>query len=100
MLAESASGYYLLTAFPELVGHVVPLLRESRIKYVQQARGESVAVQTKTEKWLRTEDETFMLAYYHAKSKAIKSKTLDLSWLSDYAGKHFKAGHQVMFDII
>ena len=40
LLAESASGYYLLTAFPELVGHVVPLLRESRIKYVQQARGE------------------------------------------------------------
>ena len=63
-------------------------------------RRESVSVQTKTEKWLRTEDETFMLAYYYAKSKAIKSKTLDLSWLSDYAGKHFKAGHQVMFDII
>jgi hypothetical protein len=63
-------------------------------------RRESVAVQTKTEKWLQTEDETFMLAYYHAKSKAIKNKTLDLSWLSDYAKKHFKAGHQVMFDII
>ena len=43
LLAESASGYYLLTAFPDLVGHVVPLLRESRIKYVQQAQGELVS---------------------------------------------------------
>lgn len=40
LLAESASGYYLLTAFPELVGKVIPLLRESRIKYIQQAEGD------------------------------------------------------------
>ena len=43
LLAESASGYYLLTAFPDLVGHVVPLLRESRIKYVHQSQGELVS---------------------------------------------------------
>jgi hypothetical protein len=63
-------------------------------------RRESIAVQTKTEKWLQTEDETFMLAYYHAKSQIISNKSLDLSWLAEYAKKHFKAGHQVMFDII
>jgi len=39
LLAESASGYYLLTAFPEYVGKVIPLLRQSTIKYRQQARG-------------------------------------------------------------
>lgn len=63
-------------------------------------RRESVPVQTKTEKWLQTEDEIFMLTYYHAKSVAIKSKSIDLSWLAKYAQKHFKAGHQVMFNII
>ena len=63
-------------------------------------RRESVAIQTKTERWLQTEDEIFMLTYYHAKSKALKNKTIDLYWLADYAKKHFKAGHQVMFDII
>jgi acyl-coenzyme A thioesterase PaaI-like protein len=40
LLAESASGYYLLTAFPKLVGKVLPLLHESRIKYVKQAQGQ------------------------------------------------------------
>jgi hypothetical protein len=60
-------------------------------------RRESVAVQTKAEKWLSTENEIFLLAYYHAKSKTINSKTIDLTWLTEYAKKHFKAGHQVMF---
>lgn len=39
LLAESASGYYLLTAFPDFVGRVIPLLRQSTIKYSQQAAG-------------------------------------------------------------
>lgn len=43
LLAESASGYYLLTAFPEFVGRVIPLLRESKIKYSQQAIGKLVS---------------------------------------------------------
>jgi len=60
-------------------------------------RRESVAVQTKAEQWLSSESEIFMLAYYHAKSSTINSKTIDLTWLTDYAKKHFKAGHQVMF---
>jgi len=41
LLAESAGGYYLLTAFPDLAGRrVLPLLRESKIKYIQQAEGD------------------------------------------------------------
>jgi hypothetical protein len=59
-------------------------------------RRESITVQTKTEQWLNTENEIFMFAYYHAKSRTINNKVFDLKWLSDYAKKHFKAGHQVM----
>ncbi|HAQ51023.1 MAG TPA: hypothetical protein DCR13_05705 [Gammaproteobacteria bacterium] len=39
LLAESASGYYLLTAFPEFIGRITPLLRESSIRYSQQIQG-------------------------------------------------------------
>lgn len=62
-------------------------------------RRESVTVQTKAEYWLHDENEFFMLAYYHAKSKTLNSKNINLSWLSDYAQKHYKAGHQVMFSL-
>ena len=53
-------------------------------------RRESIAVQIKAEQWLNTENEIFMLAYYHAKSKTINNKTVDLPWLSAYAKKYFK----------
>ena len=36
-LAETASGLYLQELFPELVGKVVPILRESNIKYKKPA---------------------------------------------------------------
>ena len=36
-LAELASGDYLLKLFPELVGQVVPVLRDSRLKYRKPA---------------------------------------------------------------
>ncbi len=39
LLAESASGYYLLTQFPEFVGRITTLLRESDIKFCKQAKG-------------------------------------------------------------
>jgi len=39
LLAESASGYYLLTQFPEFVGRITTLLRESDIKFCKQAYG-------------------------------------------------------------
>ena len=39
LLAESASGYYLLTQFPEFVGKVTTLLRTSEIKFCKQAYG-------------------------------------------------------------
>ncbi len=60
-------------------------------------RRESVTVQNKAEHWLHDENEFFMLAYYHAKSKTINSQSINLTWLTDYAEKHFKARHQVIF---
>ena len=36
-LAETASGLYLQELFPDLVGKVVPILRESNIKYKKPA---------------------------------------------------------------
>jgi acyl-coenzyme A thioesterase PaaI-like protein len=36
-LAELASGEHLLTLFPELVEQVVPILRDSRLKYKKPA---------------------------------------------------------------
>ena len=53
-------------------------------------RRESLTVQTRAEKWLKTADETFMFAYYHGKTKALNARQVDLSWLADYAKKHFK----------
>jgi acyl-coenzyme A thioesterase PaaI-like protein len=40
LLAESAGGYYLLTAFPNLQGKIMPLLRKSTIEFNQQAYGD------------------------------------------------------------
>lgn len=39
LLAESASGYYLLTAFPPFSNRLIPLLRQSTIQYCRQASG-------------------------------------------------------------
>lgn len=36
-LAELASGDYLQTLFPELIGKVLPVLRDSRLKYKKPA---------------------------------------------------------------
>lgn len=38
-LAENASGEYLTTLFPDLKESVIPLLRESSIKYTKEAKG-------------------------------------------------------------
>jgi len=60
LLAESAGGYYLLTAFPSLQGKVMPLLRESTIQFNQQAYGDlssSILVSDEAvEKFLRSMD--------------------------------------------
>ena len=42
-LAETQSGLFLQELFPELVGKVIPLLRESRIKYKKPALKNIVA---------------------------------------------------------
>ena len=48
-LAETQSGLYLLSLFPEYADHVVPLLRSSNIKYKYPATTELVAVASVTE---------------------------------------------------
>lgn len=42
-LAETQSGLYLLTLFPEYVGEVIPLLRSSSVKYKSPATSALVA---------------------------------------------------------
>lgn len=42
-LAETQSGLHLQKLFPELVSHVVPMLRESKIKYKKPALKKIVA---------------------------------------------------------
>jgi acyl-coenzyme A thioesterase PaaI-like protein len=42
-LAETQSGLYLQTLFPELVGKVIPVLRDSKIKYKKPALKSIVA---------------------------------------------------------
>lgn len=58
LLAESASGYYLLTAFPHLRGKINPLLRESKIKFHQQTQSRLTAqvlvAEQAVEKWLKS----------------------------------------------
>jgi acyl-coenzyme A thioesterase PaaI-like protein len=48
-LAETQSGLYLLSLFPEYADNVVPLLRSSNIKYKYPATTELVAVASVTE---------------------------------------------------
>jgi acyl-coenzyme A thioesterase PaaI-like protein len=43
LLAESASGYLLLTHFPDLLGKVNPILRKSAITFVKQSQSELTA---------------------------------------------------------
>ncbi len=43
-LAETASGEILQTEFPELVGTVVPVLRESQVKYKKPAMRSITAI--------------------------------------------------------
>ncbi len=60
LLAESASGYYLLTAFPNLHGRISPLLRESKIKFYQQAQSSLssrvIVTEQAVDKWLKSMD--------------------------------------------
>lgn len=76
---------------------IINRIKESNFELMIEAvfselfRRESLQVQARAQQWLRTEDETFMLAYYHSKSKVLNSSSFDLTWLSDYAKKHFAA---------
>ncbi len=49
-LAETQSGLYLQTLFPELEGYVIPLLRESKMKYKKPALRDIFAFASAEEK--------------------------------------------------
>ena len=59
-LAETQSGLYLLSLFPEYADEVVPLLRSSNIKYKYPATTELVAVATVTEENKNKFEEEFL----------------------------------------
>jgi acyl-coenzyme A thioesterase PaaI-like protein len=48
-LAESASGDYLQTLFPELIGQVIPVVRDSTIKFSKPATKTVIASPSVTE---------------------------------------------------
>ena len=48
-LAETASGEYLQTVFPELVGNVIPVLRDASVKFKKPAVKTIVAYPTITD---------------------------------------------------
>ena len=48
-LAETASGELLQSAFPDLVGKVIPVLREANVKYKQPAVKDIIAYATITD---------------------------------------------------
>jgi hypothetical protein len=56
--------------------------------YEEVFRSESLDMQTRAEAWLNEENEDFMAAYYHAKSKT--EIELNLNWLSQYVQTHFE----------
>ena len=59
-LAETQSGLYLLSLFPEYADEVIPLLRSSNIKYKYPATTELVAVATVTEENKTKFEEEFL----------------------------------------
>jgi len=59
-LAETQSGLYLLSLFPEYADDVVPLLRSSNIKYKYPATTELTAVATVTEEHKCKFEEEFL----------------------------------------
>lgn len=58
-------------------------------------RRESTTVLTQVDQWLKDKDDDFIPAYEQAKLHSNKSE-LDLSWLQDYAVKHFEPSRNLM----
>lgn len=59
-LAETQSGLYLQNLFPELEGKVVPLLRDSKIKYKKPALKKIVAYASASDEDVRKFKEQFL----------------------------------------
>ena len=59
-LAETQSGLHLQELFPQLIGKVIPLLRESKIKYKKPALKSIVAFASCSEENIEKFQEQFM----------------------------------------
>lgn len=77
-------------------------LKESSFELIIDAvfeelfRRESIAVQTRAEKWLQSSDSEFLKAYYEAKERTL-AQGMDLEWLTDYAKTQFASKNQIVF---
>ena len=83
-LAELASGDYLMQAFPELIDEVVPVLRDSRLKYKRPANSRISAYASSTDK-----DIAKFREQYARKGRGLVSVHVDVK---DAGGKVVSAG--------
>lgn len=84
-LAELASGEYLMHAFPELLDEVVPLLRDSRLKYKRPANSRIFAYASSTDK-----DIAKFREQYDRKGRGLISVHVEVK---DTAGEVVSAGN-------
>ena len=73
MLAETQSGFYLESMFPEYIGKIVPLLRSSTVKYKHPATKDIYAVATVSKEALEKFESTFL-----KKGRAIISVNIEV----------------------
>ncbi|MDF1878315.1 YiiD C-terminal domain-containing protein [Sulfurimonas sp. SAG-AH-194-C20] len=72
-LAETQSGLYLQTLFPELEGKVIPLLRESSMKYKKPALKDITAFAS-----VKDEDKEKFLELFERKGRASLSVAVEV----------------------
>ena len=91
-LAELASGEYLMQVFPELIEEVVPVLRDSRLKYKRPANSRISAYASSTDKdiekfWEQYERKGRGLISVHVEVKDAGGKVVSAGSFSWYIQK-------------
>lgn len=84
-LAELASGEFLMQSFPELIDEVLPVLRDSRLKYKRPAR-------SKISAYVSSSDENIakFREHYNRKGRALLSVNVEVK---DTGGNVTSTGH-------
>ena len=72
-LAETASGEYLQTVFPDLVGKVIPVLRDATVKFKKPALKNIIAYPSITD-----ESREKFIAQFNKKGRASLSVNVDI----------------------